>query len=430
VLRIHGLNDTLTCILNTSLLSSSGRDLFASAFRMGGCHNFFILMEQFTTQSEPAYCGISSLVMILNALAVDPRRVWKGPWRWYHEEMLNCCMDLQQVRETGITLPIFVCLAKCQGLYVQSVLAQDCTLQEFRTSVQQACMDRTQPSSTSHPLLVVSYHRGKLQQTGTGHFSPIAAYDPSSDQVLILDTARFKYGAHWVPLNLLFEAMRPIDSDTGRSRGFVLLSFPGNDGEDHSNAHNFMDRTLPISFLLRTSQTQNPIRRKFRHYIQNEYFDCQKQDIDKFSQERLLWNHVWTFWTEKNPPNYIWEIMEPQLIPTVKEEMEAVQSVRNLLSNIQKYIQTNFQQDTTIELDKVSCKACRPNCNRTIPLTVFEAIVLIFLAVLPKDQRIPWVQHAAFKPEEANHVEDAQHQLLIEAELIQCALDTCDDSSF
>ena len=74
-------------------------------------------------------------------------------------------------------------------------------------------------------ILVVSYSRKVLQQTGSGHFSPLAAYDATSDSVLILDMARFKYGAHWVPLPLIFDAMRPIDPDTGKSRGYTLVSF-------------------------------------------------------------------------------------------------------------------------------------------------------------------------------------------------------------
>ena len=53
------------------------------------------------TQSEPAYCGFSTLVMTLNALSVDPRLTWKGPWRWYEESMLNCCVDLEQVSKRG-----------------------------------------------------------------------------------------------------------------------------------------------------------------------------------------------------------------------------------------------------------------------------------------------------------------------------------------
>ena len=32
--------------------------------------------------------------MVLNALHIDPGRQWKGPWRWFHEELLDCCKDL------------------------------------------------------------------------------------------------------------------------------------------------------------------------------------------------------------------------------------------------------------------------------------------------------------------------------------------------
>jgi glutathione gamma-glutamylcysteinyltransferase len=80
---------------------------------MGGIDGcFFPLCEQHSTQSEPAYCGISSLVISLNALAIDPKRSWRGSlWRWYDESMLNCCVDLNQVKTTGITLGTFKCLA-------------------------------------------------------------------------------------------------------------------------------------------------------------------------------------------------------------------------------------------------------------------------------------------------------------------------------
>ena len=30
--------------------------------------------------------------------------------------MLNCCVDINQVKQTGITFSTFACLAKCQGL--------------------------------------------------------------------------------------------------------------------------------------------------------------------------------------------------------------------------------------------------------------------------------------------------------------------------
>ena len=38
---------------------------------------YFPLAEQFVTQSEVALCGLASLTMCMNALRVDPMRVWK-----------------------------------------------------------------------------------------------------------------------------------------------------------------------------------------------------------------------------------------------------------------------------------------------------------------------------------------------------------------
>lgn len=42
--------------------------------------------------------------------------------------------------------------------------------------------------------------------------------------VLILDTARFKYAPHWVPVAELYEAMASVDPATGKPRGFIKLT--------------------------------------------------------------------------------------------------------------------------------------------------------------------------------------------------------------
>ena len=41
-------------------------------------------------------------------------------------------------------------------------------------------------------VVVASYDRAQLDQTGSGHFSPLAAYHSATDSVLIMDVARFK----------------------------------------------------------------------------------------------------------------------------------------------------------------------------------------------------------------------------------------------
>lgn len=48
--------------------------------------------------------------------------------------------------------------------------------------------------------MLVNFSRPSLGQTGSGHFSPIAAWHPASDMALVLDTARFKYPAFWAPI--------------------------------------------------------------------------------------------------------------------------------------------------------------------------------------------------------------------------------------
>ena len=58
---------------------------------------------------------------------------------------------------------------------------------------------------------------------GEGHFSPVAAYCPSQDKVLMMDVARFKYPPHWVDVNLLWEAMSAINNWNNKSRGYFAL---------------------------------------------------------------------------------------------------------------------------------------------------------------------------------------------------------------
>uniref|UniRef100_A0A5B7AP13 glutathione gamma-glutamylcysteinyltransferase n=1 Tax=Davidia involucrata TaxID=16924 RepID=A0A5B7AP13_DAVIN len=197
--------------------SSEGKQLFLEAIQSGTLEGFFKLISYFQTQSEPAYCGLASLAMVLNALAVDPGRKWKGPWRWFDESMLDCCEPLEKVKAKGISFGKVVCLAHCAGAKVEAFRTNQSSIDDFRKSIM-AC-------STSDDCHVISsYHRGTLKQTGDGHFSPIGGYHAGKDMVLILDVARFKYPPHWVPLRLLWEAMDTVDGATELHRGFMRIS--------------------------------------------------------------------------------------------------------------------------------------------------------------------------------------------------------------
>ncbi len=191
--------------------------LFREALEDGAMESFFPLIEQFHTQADPAFCGLASLVMALNALGVDPGRIWRGPWRWFSEELLDCCTPLDQVRKAGVSLEEVACLARCNGADGQLFRADTQGLDAFRSAVQLA-------SRSTDRVLIASYARGGLGQTGAGHFSPLGGYHAGRDLALVLDVARFKYPPHWVPLSTLFEATRDIDPESQRPRGWLLLS--------------------------------------------------------------------------------------------------------------------------------------------------------------------------------------------------------------
>ena len=200
-----------------ALDSEPGRALLVEAVARGTVASFFPLISQLHTQAEPAWCGLGTLVTTLNALDVDPGRAWKGPWRHFSEDLLICCKALEDAATDGLTLVEVGCLARCNGAEVRGVVAEPGTLPSLREDVR-ACV-----TTNTGPFLVANYTRAALGQTGTGHFSPIGAWHEESDQVLILDVARFKYPPHWVPLARLHAAMTDADPDTGHPRGWLVL---------------------------------------------------------------------------------------------------------------------------------------------------------------------------------------------------------------
>jgi len=228
--------------------SDEGRVIFGQALAEGNMHNYFSLAETFQTQGAPAYCGLGSLSMVLNALLVDPKRVWQGVWRWFEDGMLDCCEDLEVVKQRGIVMSKLACLGRCQGATVEEHYADEgFTEAAFRRLVHRATRAQGQEQqeqqegetggntntntnsgagagSGETQMMIASYDRKTLGQTGSGHFSPVGGYCAARDMVLIMDVARFKLPAHWAPLPLLFQALRKGDPDSGKPRGCLMVS--------------------------------------------------------------------------------------------------------------------------------------------------------------------------------------------------------------
>lgn len=297
------------------------------------------------------------------------------------------------VKQTGISIKKFACLARCQGLSIDLTYAQDATIDDFRRAVRTACLEEESTTTTtattspetateSGPILVVSYHRGVLQQTGTGHFSPIAAYDAPSDRVLILDTARFKYGSHWVDLPLLFEAMKPIVKGTGKSRGFALMSFVGEPEQT---------TTTPHPTMLVRIKKQYPLLQQYKEFL------------DGHAKDEISWDTVLDYWTcGGSNPTLVWQALEPQLTPLDADVLEQAGALRKL---VQKLLPS-----------KLPAGRCCDVHNRRICLSAKEAIFVIYLASLPKHGR----EKAVGNDDDMSAV--TRKNLLAEAELVRYAI--------
>lgn len=101
--------------------STMGKERFMYALRTNFAESYFPLSQQFLNQFDPAYCGITTLVLILNALAIDPNVRWRGGWRWYGDEQMlleRCCLEKERVEREGVTLEQFCGLARCQGVII------------------------------------------------------------------------------------------------------------------------------------------------------------------------------------------------------------------------------------------------------------------------------------------------------------------------
>jgi len=182
------------------------------------------LAQWFETQANLAYCGVASAVMALNSLAVPaPPVPGYGAYRFWTQTNAFAIPGSQgfvrpeTVAREGMTLTqLHGWLAAAPELVVERIHGDRLSLAQWRALLRRSLQD-------PDDRLLVNYFRPALGQRGGGHISPLAAYDPASDKVLILDVARYRYPAAWVSAADLWTAMGAVDASAGRSRGLLLI---------------------------------------------------------------------------------------------------------------------------------------------------------------------------------------------------------------
>lgn len=218
--------------------------------------DFYQLAHRFQPQINPLYCGIATTTILLNSTRLDGRRVpsqeqleverpkafggGRIPFRAYSQTtLLNRMTDQVKSRtvitlenltdenthdasqfDPGLTLQQLAEIQRSYGLEVEVQRAGEsfeAGVAAFRGAL------RKHLSDEDH-FIVVNFVGTAIGTTTQGHISPLAAFDPESDTVLVLDVAGHKNPWYWVPIQDLYLSMHTKDGP--HYRGWLIVQDP------------------------------------------------------------------------------------------------------------------------------------------------------------------------------------------------------------
>lgn len=211
------------------LNSTRGADLLRFATHSAP---FWQLSPHFLTEL-PGMCGPTTAIMVLNALhgeglpaAVSPTFSWSfEEYHYWDSKNLwsanSTCVQAHTEPWKG-SLEQVAALMSCNGAAAEAVEASKSSLAHFRTTIKKAFL--------SNRFVSINFDRRGLQQQGVGHHSPIGAYDETTDRVLVLDVARYKYPPWWAFLPDVFAAMQHyVPGNFSTPRGYIEVGMPRED---------------------------------------------------------------------------------------------------------------------------------------------------------------------------------------------------------
>lgn len=206
----------------TPLDSDAGSKMLTSSISSGYASQFLTEIRYFTPQQNLSFCSIATSSIILNTLGVTPPN--DNNFGKYKIFTQNNLFTPELLTKTGINAAYVKhglklaeeakLLNSFPGIAATAYSTESLTLTQTRTLIVNALKSNTQ-------LVIANIFRGKMDESGGGHFSPVAAYEAKSDNVLFMDVAAFKHGPTWVPMTTLYNAMHTKDGNT--YRGFILV---------------------------------------------------------------------------------------------------------------------------------------------------------------------------------------------------------------
>ena len=194
---------------------------------------YWSLAPQLIQQHTDSSCSLASAVMLLNAIRGHEGQLKVGA-PVSELSLLDHLQDeawrqaIHHETGPGQTLSEFA------DAMTRALAHFDCAgrwrLETVPVTDAQACLPRLRAAlaeleSGGTGFAAANFHLDLFYGDGVdvGHFSPIGAYDPARDLVLMLDVYKKDYEPMWAPLEHLARAMATRGKRTGEPRGYAVI---------------------------------------------------------------------------------------------------------------------------------------------------------------------------------------------------------------
>ena len=196
---------------------------------------YWALAPYYVGQYTECACSLASAVMVVNAARAEPAR--GAGVRLVTQQALLDAVDSTEWRtgvghddgkgvglsHLGTLLKGSLVVAGAEPAEIETVPLRQAgpgDLARFRQLLLEG-------ESFPGRFVIANFYMAAVIGAGDyGHFSPIGAFDPIRDRVLILDVYRVELEPYWVPLQRLFDGMATVSESDGESRGYLAIRLP------------------------------------------------------------------------------------------------------------------------------------------------------------------------------------------------------------
>eukprot|EP01080_Neovahlkampfia_damariscottae_P010833 gene10833-3453_t len=215
-----------------SFSSEEGKKLFVqtATSEKNYVNSYFKLSQHFISQINGAFCGVASMVTVLNSLdsTKNSRPKYSGLQNYCYYDQTNFFNEetdkihpSAMISKRGMTFTELESLLLChKGVQTKSYLGMNLSLSEFRSTMKQNLL-------LNDHFVILYYDRKIVDQEGSAHISLLAGYNEDKDMLLLMDVARFKYEVAWVNTEDIFKSINyknTLVNMVGYDGGIIVVS--------------------------------------------------------------------------------------------------------------------------------------------------------------------------------------------------------------